>query len=60
MPKRSIKMQKVKHIQAEFMTTLEQNIREFIEVFEADIKTMSITIDPLMNTCHAMIIYEEK
>lgn len=53
-------MQKVKHIQAEFMTTLEQNINDFIEVFEADVKTMTITIDPLMNTYHAMIIYEEK
>lgn len=53
-------MQKVKHIQAEFMTTLEQNISDFIEVFGADVKTMSITIDPLMNTCYAMIIYEEK
>lgn len=53
-------MQKVKHIQAESMMELRQNINDFITVFEVEIKIMSIIFDPVMKNYNAMIIYEDK
>lgn len=53
-------MQKAKHIQGKLMLELENNINDFINVFEVEIKTMSIIFDPIMQDYHAMIIYEDK
>lgn len=53
-------MQKVKRISAKHITDLEQNISDFIDIFEADVKIMSIVHDPVMDSFHAMLIYEEK
>lgn len=53
-------MQKVKHISTKYITDLEENISDFIDIFEADVKTMSIVYDPVMDSFHAMLIYEEK
>lgn len=57
---RFIDMQKAKHINGKFMIDLEQNINDFIEVFEVDVKLISITFDPIMENFNAMIIYEDK
>lgn len=53
-------MQKVIHLQAESMMELRQNINDFINVFEVEIKIMSIIFDPIMENYNAMIIYEDK
>lgn len=53
-------MQKVKRISTKDIIDLEQNVSDFIDVFEADVKTMSIVYDPVMNSFHAILIYEEK
>lgn len=53
-------MQKAKHIQGKLLLELENNITDFIKVFNPDIKTMSIMFDPIMQDYHAMIIYEDK
>lgn len=53
-------MQKVKHFPANYMTDLEEHMRQFIKNHNIDVKTMSMTFNPLNNTYHAMIIYEEK
>lgn len=53
-------MQKAKHIQGKLMLELENNINDFIKVFNPDIKTMSIIFDPIMQDYHAMIIYKNK
>jgi hypothetical protein len=57
---RFIEMQKVIHLQAESMMELRQNINDFINVFEVEIKIMSIIFDPIMENYNAMIIYENK
>ena len=53
-------MQKVKRILTKHIIDLEKNISDFIDVFEADVKTMSIVYDPIIDSFHAIIIYEEK
>lgn len=53
-------MQKAKHIHGKFMIDLEQNINDFIKVFEVEIKLISVTFDPIMENFNAIIIYEDK